>query len=806
MPNESDSQEIIEAFFDALRLRQLDQCQTLLRSLEVLSRQQPTLKPWRRYLKGILAFEVRRDWAEAEQTFTKLLRTDLKPAIRGRVLYALGRSLDIQGRWEEAIATFEQIAELGQTVEKAKAWKHIAISYRRGFTRGDFGPAALHQAIAYCQLALDVLEPIADPPSDVAWLKGSVWNTLGLIYRSLGQWDEAIACYQQDLAICRTQDDRHGIGLSLVNLGEVYQKRGNWPEALQAYQQALSLIREFDNRYDETEALANLGFLYQEMGEYKLALDYYSQAIDLIEDMRAGITSEAARAGFFATIADTYANTVLLCLAAGREAQAFDYVEQARSRAFLDVLAAGSPDLPRKMEAPTITLAEVQAALPDDALLLEYFTTGLVEARDGRTSTGQTPQRHRFPPARILIFAVTHDGIQVHDADLSPNDLRPRQLDSVVERHFLEPKIRRTLYDRLIAPVEKLLRGQRRLYLVPHGPLHYIPFQALISADGETLLREEGPRLVYAPSSTVLFRYGRTESGYAKSCLVLGLKILQFLVKLLTPGYAPKPCLALGYNGQGPKRLHFAEEEARSVARQTGGQVLAGPSPKKDTLYNQAANYRMLHFSCHGEFDPEAPLGSALCIAPSEALTALDVFEHLRLRCDLVTLSACDSGLSRVRRGDELIGFIRAFMYAGAPSLVSTLWRVDERSTRILMEEFYKEVRNGVDFAEALKRAQLYLKNLTGKEVQDVLARSLADGEVIEPARPLSESRSDLLATDVAWQQASAYLKGLATKGGKDSVVAPLGEKDEERIFADPYYWAPFVLIGDHGSGALRGG
>jgi CHAT domain-containing protein len=496
---------------------------------------------------------------------------------------------------------------------------------------------------------------------------------------------------------------------------------------------------------------------------------------------------------------------VLLCLATGDYERAFDTVERARSRAFLDVLAAGSPDLPHEMEAATITLSEVQAALPNDALLLEYFTTGLVEAREGRSAAGPAAERHRFPPPRTLIFAVTHDGIQVHDADLSPNDLRPRQLDSVVERHFLEPQIRRTLYDQLIAPLEKLFRGRRRLYLVPHGPLHYIPFQALIAADGETLLREEGPQLVYAPSATILFRYGRAEPGYAKSCLVLGLKILRFLVKLLTPGYAPKPCLALGYNGQGAKRLHFAEEEARSVAWQTGGQVLAGPLPKKDTLYRQAANYRMLHFSCHGEFDPEAPLDSALCIALSEALTALDVFEHLRLRCNLVTLSACESGLSRVRRGDELVGFIRAFMYAGAPSLVSTLWRVDERSTRILMEEFYKEVRNGVDFAEALKRAQLYLKNLTGKEAQDVLARSLAD-EILDPATPPSESRSDLLATDVASQQASAYLKGLATKGGKDSVVASLGEKDEERIFADPYYWAPFVLIGDHGLGALRGG
>lgn len=783
MPNESDGQDLIAAFFDALRLRHLDECQSHLKSLEVLSQKQPTLRPWCRYLTGILAYEVHRNWAEAEQTFAALLQIDLEPAMRRRVLLALGRSFDAQGRWQEAIAAFEQSlpisAELGQPIEQAKAWKNVAICYSKGFTQGDFGPKAPQQAVKYCQLALDVLQPIADPPPDIAWLKGTVWNVLGLVRRDLGQWDEALVCHQQHLAICRSLDDRFGMGLAYGNLGEIYQRRGQdtWPEALKAYQQALSIIREFDDHYEETEALANLGFLHQEIKECELALDYYGQAIDLIETLRAGVSTEEARGGFFATVVDTYANTALLCLQAGDPKQAFDTVERARSRTFLDVLAAGSPDLSQDMEATTMTLAEVQAILPDDALLLEYFTTGLMEARDDRVTIGTVPQRHRFPPAKTLIFAVTCDGIQVRDAGLSPNDLLPRQLDSVVERHFLKPDIRRTLYDRLVAPVENLLKEKRRLYLVPHGPLHYIPFQALIAADGETLLRKDGPQLVYAPSATILFRSGQKK-----------------------PDRASMPCLALGYNGQGTARLRFAEQEAIGVARLTGGQALVGSLPKKTTLFSQAAECRLLHFSCHGEFDSEAPLASTLHLAPGESLTALDVLEHLRLRCDLVTLSACESGLSRVRRGDELVGLIRAFMHAGAPALVSTLWRVDERSTRVLMEKFYQQIQTGASFAQALKRAQLYLKNLTHKETLDVLVHCLAD-EILDPAERLSESRSDLLVTDVTMQRANAYLKGLATKGRMDSAETALGEENDERVFSDPYYWAPFVLVGDRDSG-----
>jgi len=745
MANDLDSQGLIEAFFDALRLRDLERCRSLLRSLEALSRQQPSLKPTCTYMKGILAFEDDRDWAEAERTFTALLQTDLEPALRARVLYALGRSLDVQGRWEEAIAAFEQSlsisTQLQQTIEQAKAWKHMAISYRKGFTQGDFGPPALQRAIEYYHLALGALEPIPDPAPDVAWLKGSVWNGLGLAYRDLGRWDEAISCYQQDLAICRAHGYCHSMGLTHGNLGEVYQKCGNRAEALRAYQQALSIIREFDDRYEEAEALANLAFLHQEMREYERALDYYGQAIDLIEGLRAGVSAAEARVGFFATVVDTYAHAVLLCLEIGDQERAFDTVERARARALLDILAAGLPDLPGEKGATTMTSAEVQAALPDDALLLEYFTTGLVEAPDYRTAAPPGVQRHRFPPARTLIFAVTRDEVQVHDAGLSPNDLLPRRLDSVVERHFLEPHIRRTLYDRLIAPIAGLLQDRQRLYLVPHGPLHYIPFQALIAPDGETLLREEAPVLVYAPSATILFHRMSERTDQASTT-----------------------CLAIGYNDQEGVRLCFAEEEAYGVAQLTGGTALVGPSPKKATLYSQAGNYRLLHFSCHGTFDPQAPLASALHLASGEALTALDVLEHLRLGCDLVTLSACESGLSRVRRGDELIGLIRAFMHAGAPALISTLWRVDERSTLILMERFYREIQAGMSLAQALKRAQLHLKNLTRQEALAIL-----------------------------------------THFPHDSVGTSLAEEDEERIFADPYYWAPFVLVGGCESGALRG-
>ncbi len=762
------AENIIQSFFTALELRHLETCTAALDQLQVLAQRQPVYASWCAYLEGVLANERDNDWARAERVFRTLLDDPVIAApLRGRVLMALGLTYTFQARWRESIQTYETalvlFTEMQQPVDQAKAWKQIALCQYSQFMQAETDSRILHTAIDQCQQALNILARIVQPGPDIAWLQGSIWNALGLISICLQNWDEAIRCYQQDIAICQELQDEHGIGISLLNLGEVYQQLGaeHWGLALHTYQQALQILRTFDDQYLEIETLANLAFLQHELGDHVEALHSYTQAIDLIETLRAGASSEAARAGFFATVVDTYANTVLLCLEMGQVALAFDYVERSRSRAFLDGLTERSPTLSQQLDTPTMTLADVQAALPEEAVLLEYFITGIVEVRERK---GATVRRHRFPPERLLLFAITHHTIQVHTLALPLAALQPASLNDVVHRHFLDSSIRHTLYQHLLAPVEDLIRAHQRLFLVPHGPLHYVPFQALLDSDDLPLLREGGPAIAYAPGATILLRHtsARTER----------------------PMHA---CLALGYNGDESNRLHFGEEEAHSIARLTGGHALVGTSVTKVILYQQASQYRLLHFSCHGEFNPRVPLESALHLAPGESLTALDILEHLHLNCDLVTLSACESGLSRVRRGDELIGLVRAFLYAGTSALLCTLWRVDERSTRILVERFYQEAHDGADFATALQRAQLYLMRLTRPEVKQLLLRFMAN-DLLASTR-ISNPPEPPVVPQPVMRMVGSYLKG-------SSDVADAPSTDTEYPFADPYYWAAFVLVG----------
>jgi CHAT domain-containing protein len=158
---------------------------------------------------------------------------------------------------------------------------------------------------------------------------------------------------------------------------------------------------------------------------------------------------------------------------------------------------------------------------------------------------------------------------------------------------------------------------------------------------------------------------------------------------------------------------HEFELEAKRVA------TLFETVPKLDVTRQEIIDTRftedILHFSCHGYFYPDDPLASGLVLKNEEYLTARDIFaNNLKIDSQLVTLSACETGVSENRKGDELIGLARSFLYSGAQSLVMSLWKVNAQAALEIMEEFYNNIKNSEDShdkASALQKAQLTIKN-----------------------------------------------------------------------------------------------
>lgn len=159
-----------------------------------------------------------------------------------------------------------------------------------------------------------------------------------------------------------------------------------------------------------------------------------------------------------------------------------------------------------------------------------------------------------------------------------------------------------------------------------------------------------------------------------------------------------------------------------------------------------------------------------------QAVDVFTILRELRLNADLVCLSACETGQSHVMQGDELVGLTRAFLYAGTPSVMVSQWVVDELSTRLLIERFYEELKRipvtsrGAN-AEALARAQMFLKNLPLEPLRDLLQEKLGDVQAVQQ-----------------------HLQILADSLGLGSVELLPGDKC---LLSHPYYWAPFFLVGD---------
>jgi CHAT domain-containing protein len=226
------------------------------------------------------------------------------------------------------------------------------------------------------------------------------------------------------------------------------------------------------------------------------------------------------------------------------------------------------------------------------------------------------------------------------------------------------------------------------LTVVPHGALHYLPFNALYTGSAHLIDRYT---LRVLPSASVLAFLKIRRVHRAKGMLVLG-----------------NPDL-----GDPRYDLPFSEREAvRVAANRPGAEVLVRERATETVVKEFARRFRVVHFATHSVFDPKEPLGSALLLAADAsndgALTVRELFD-LELNADLVTLSGCETALGTVFDGDDVVGFTRGFLYAGARSVISSLWAVNDEATSILMQRFYAR-QDEIDRRDALRLAQLEVK------------------------------------------------------------------------------------------------
>jgi CHAT domain-containing protein len=256
-----------------------------------------------------------------------------------------------------------------------------------------------------------------------------------------------------------------------------------------------------------------------------------------------------------------------------------------------------------------------------------------------------------------------------------------------LERHSSDfEKDAKDLYRFLITPIQPFLSGAKRLVISPHGELHHVAFGALINPQTNQFL-VAGASLSFIPSASLL-KWVQKHPGPS------GYKVL---------------ALGIGNFDKLPQLAH-AEIEAVTVGNAFNDRlILVGSEATIGRFKEEASHYDIIHIASHAEIDSDAPLLSRIILKDGlgrdTSLYTSDVFE-LTLRASLVTLSACETSLGKIGAGNEVLGFVRGFLFAGVSSVVASQWRVDDIATSELMIEMYTSIKDGRPKDEALQAAQ----------------------------------------------------------------------------------------------------
>ncbi len=495
---------------------------------------------------------------------------------------------------------------------------------------------------------------------------------------------------------------------SLARVGKTAEARSMLDMLL-----ALPEIRAMGNLYWAT--LYERSLIAIEDGKRDEAIQLLNQSVEAIESVRSTIAFEAAKIGFAGDKQAVYAALVGALAETENWNQAFLIAERAKARSLVDLLAqqrdltppATQDDKVRALFARAATvedgaglpvsetavrgiklIAESRAALaslaPEAASLVSVQEVSIADIAE-RMTAGEA--LINYFSAGDDLYALVLNGTTVKGFKLSAKglDAEVRAFRDAIERR--DPDAAeggRPLYDRVIRPLSAELTG-KTLTISPHGILHYLPFGALLDGD-EYLLDRFSLRLIPSAGALAYLRSDRpTKPG---SLLALG-----------------NPDL-----GSASYDLPNAQVEAVNIAALfPASRALLRTEASEAAIRELGNGFSMLHFATHGKFNADTPLDSGLYLAKDEAgdgvLTVGDLYT-LRFDADLVTLSACETGLGKVANGDDVIGLTRGFLYAGARSIVASLWEVDDSATGQLMLSFYRHLQ-GHDKREALRLAQI---------------------------------------------------------------------------------------------------
>ncbi len=590
-------------------------------------------------------------------------------------------------------------------------------------------------------------------------------NNLALLYFRQGDLDKAWKMFEKT-------GTHQGLGI-------IHLARGEFRKAEKAFSLARQYVEAGGQKDFIVSGLIGLAAAAEGLMDYGEAREYFTKAIEILESQREALGFGARESFLSGNVGlfsrwDAYEGLIRVILREQRsdfEKESFRAAERVKSRMLLEMITTrgvrgrGEADqgiLERDREfqiqltgtrkqidtltklgekAPAGNLEAAQAELGRLSAEYESFIKDVklknselaslltvevpdIEKIQKQLDPGTTFVEYFTGKDRTYVWLVSREKITVKELPLKEKDLservstvmtlnisnRSRRAEPVMvrvpegekeisdaqrkenRRRFIDEM--KALYRDLVAPVAgEITTG--KLIVVPHGPLHKVPFCALHDGTGYLVDRFS---ISVLPSISVIphvIAKRNTDEG---------------------------TLLALADPKTEKGELKYADDEVMSISEGFGRKnIYLKEQATEERARREASSPDVIHFACHGEFNDRQPLQSGLLLASEGQedgrLQVHEIFSLDLRGANLVALSACETGLGKITSGDDMVGLSRAFLYAGTPSLMASLWAVDDLSTSRLMKQFYTKWRKeGVPKPEALRQAQKAIKATPGFE------------------------------------------------------------------------------------------
>ena len=564
------------------------------------------------------------------------------------------------------------------------------------------------EALNYYQQNLSIAQQVDDRNSEAAAL-----NNIGLVNQLLENYSEAMESYQQSLDISQEIGASATKADSLNNIGYVNWLMGNDSEALDYYQQGLNIAQEIGDQTNEADSLNNIGFVYLDLGHWSQAELSFKEAIHVLEALRDSALPDADKVSLFDIQAKTYKGLEQALTLQDKPEAALEVAERGRARAFVDLLTERlSRQQTESLSTKSPNLEAIQQiAMNQQSVLVEY---SLIDVGPESPSlyiwvvqpSGQLDFRKVNLNEETIdlsgLIANSRDAIRVRSR--GGFELAANQSDNTEQF--------RELHQLLIEPIADLLPSnpEQQVVFIPQGALFLVPFPALLDDAGTHLIEKH--TILTAPSIQVLDLNQQQQQSQVFSAPLEGREMLLVgnptMPEVGNPGSTEMQKLS---------DLPGAEREAEAIATFFNATALLGEQATEATVKDRIGGARVVHLATHGLLEYGNPQDSgvqdvpgAIALTPGDGedglLTSAEILEELDLNAELVILSACDTGLGNIT-GDGVIGLSRSLIAAGAPSVIVSLWSVPDAPTAELMTEFYRQMHQGQDKAQALRQAML---------------------------------------------------------------------------------------------------